>query len=1160
MLGLDVKRDTQTLKSLAGAASFMPSSSSTPFDTSMGGGGNRRSHKFAAQLAGRFFVSGAFEKATREKLQQAARGADGPGAKKPKVAEEIFRQRQALEIREDAERLVELEEKLREIQAKKEMRRRRDRERRRKKLEYTSACKIQRAVRYFFGFKIKNAVDTIVAFIRTNRASQAVAIGAWAAGVLRRFSTHCSLRFKERRRRRLEREKAAFERWTQMQQILAEKAAARESVSNDVVGDCIKQGFMRALTSHIKRLRETALTQKSISKQKKSTPIAKKGTPSGKGEAHLQFFLTEFDSGGPPAPSTSSPPLSVSRSVDSFNANRSPVEPRRPAVVDARNVPQLVGHDKKPSTLSHPAAAPGASQPDRTLASAPILDQADMAALLGEVEGEDVEDEELLRRQRIQALHDERQRKMLKERELRLVKLEQSKREKEAELTAKQAKELEDKERREAIRRAWLVNYEAEQVAKARMFSKTLADKDKIRKQEEKELKQMTSEDILKAQRAEEESRKRPPVPKLSRPKKAPSPSQEELELKRAEEAAAAELKRKQQEELVARSQAALMQRLALKKQAERLARQKEEEQERLRAEQKARVAAEAQQRLQRALELKLERDALGGVDDKDGASAADNSADATSSSKKATKGKTRKTKESRVSLKVPKEQLAAVEEWNHGVLPAGSDEAVGKGGAGELDEFQFEEFILHASKAVIEKRPLTKSAPPTAPNFETDNGRGSEDEAVEEEGGDRSEKGEEVQHDFADMLDDEASHYDWLDAFQVGGRDCLGATRGSNGEGGLDADADNVSELGEGEEAEDERARQDSRQSVDEESHAVFEDDEAYAPSREPQDENVVPQLGANVKHSKKYPGMKKGVKTGAKKKPPPQQQLRIPQSLKETPFYQAYVKHSRAQQPPPLHLQQPPQQSVAVPSAPKQRHKKGKVAELLEMVAKARKKLGHPANVSAPEEVFPDAGSSSSSVLQAPVLALSPRWMPPPQPSLEFFLSGRSKSLAAASSNKKKKGSNQQRESNSSATYDYDIYEAQRSIDASNEMALAFDSSPADDLPDVVVGGQEDRDDEEEEEGWNQHDEDEHERRLNQECDVLRQKLETQIGAMRKTTVAGPLPSVQGGGPLTASDALGFILSGGFENSAAARLLEQWAAEDAAQEEEGGGREVEE
>lgn len=1157
MLGLDVKRDTQTLKSLAGAASILPSSSSGPFDTSLGGGGNRRSHKFATQLAGRFFVSGAFEKATREKLQAAR--VEGPGAKKPKVAEEIFRQRQALEIREDAERLVELEEKLREIQAKKELRRRRDRERRRKKLEYTSACKIQRAVRYFFGFKIKNAVDTIIAFIRTNRASQAVAIGAWAAGVLLRFSTFCSLRFKERRRRRLEKEKAAFERWSQMQQVLTEKAAARESLSNDVVGDCIKQGFMRALTSHIKRLRVTAATQKTNVKQKKPTPVAKKGTPSGKGEAHLQFFLTEFDSGGAPAPSTSSPPLSVSRSVDSFSANRSPVDSRRPVVVDARNVPQLVGNEKKPPSLSHPASALPASQSDRALPSAPILDQADMVALLGEVEGGDADDEELLRRQRIQTLHDERQRRMLKERELRLAKLEQTKREKEAELIAKQAKELEDKERSEAIRKAWLVNYEAEQVAKARMFAKTLADKDKIRKQEEKELKQMTGEDALKAQRAEEESRKRPPVPKLSRPKKAPSPSQEELELKRAEEAVAVELKRKQQEELVARSQAALMQRLALKKQAERLMRQKEEEQEKQRAEQKARVAAEAQQRLQRALDLKLERDAFGGVDDKDGAFAADNSADAASSSKKATKGKTRKNKASHASLKVPQEQLAAVEEWNHGVLPARPDELGDGTGAGELDDFHFEEFILHASKAVIEKRPLTKSAPPTAPNFDTDNVRGGEDEAEEEEAGDQGEKdkaeeGEEVQHDFADMLDDEASHYDWLDAFQVGGRDCLGATRGSNGEGGLDADADHVSELGQDDEAEEEeRTRQDSRQSVDEESHAVFEDDDAYAPSRKPQDENVVPQLGANVKHSKKHLGLKKGIKTGAKKKPP-QQQLRIPQSLKETPFYQAYVKHSRAQQPPPLQLQQPQpqQQSVGVgkhgvPSAPSQKHKKGKVAELLEMVAKARKKLGHPTISSVPVEAFSDAGLSSSSVLQAPVLALSPRWMPPPQPSLEFFLNGRSKSLVAASSNKKKKIGNQQRESNSSVTYDYDIYEAQRSIDAS----LAFDSSPADDLLAVVVGGQEDRDDVEEEEGWNQHDEDEHERRLNEECDVLRQKLETQIGAMRETTVAGPLPSVQGG-PLTASDALGFILSGGFENSAAARLLEQWAAEDAAQEEE--------
>ena len=150
MLGLRVDSDVTVVRSLQGAAG------SSQFN-------NARSHKFATKLAGRFYESNTFQKHTKEVL--------GPdpiqiAQRKPKVAQAVFIQRQNQEIQQDSERLAELEEQLREIQKRKEMRRIRDRNRRKKKIEYLAVCKIQRTIRNFMLQKAQRAADLLVSFLR----------------------------------------------------------------------------------------------------------------------------------------------------------------------------------------------------------------------------------------------------------------------------------------------------------------------------------------------------------------------------------------------------------------------------------------------------------------------------------------------------------------------------------------------------------------------------------------------------------------------------------------------------------------------------------------------------------------------------------------------------------------------------------------------------------------------------------------------------------------------------------------------------------------------------------------------------------------------------------------------------------------------------------
>jgi hypothetical protein len=78
----------------------------------------------------------------------------------------VLEKKQREELRKEAQRLAELEEKLAEIQRIKEAKRKRDRARRKRKLEYLSAKCIQRHYRQYSSEKKRQSVDIIINFLR----------------------------------------------------------------------------------------------------------------------------------------------------------------------------------------------------------------------------------------------------------------------------------------------------------------------------------------------------------------------------------------------------------------------------------------------------------------------------------------------------------------------------------------------------------------------------------------------------------------------------------------------------------------------------------------------------------------------------------------------------------------------------------------------------------------------------------------------------------------------------------------------------------------------------------------------------------------------------------------------------------------------------------
>ena len=129
---------------------------------------NRKTYRFAERYSGRFFVSGV--SGSFAKYSKQLKETDKKYLKQEKkyVHEPVLEKHQKEELRRDAQRLVEMEEQLQQLQRMRELKRQRDRARRKKKLEYMSACCIQRCVRQFIQYrkdKSANILKTVLRYV-----------------------------------------------------------------------------------------------------------------------------------------------------------------------------------------------------------------------------------------------------------------------------------------------------------------------------------------------------------------------------------------------------------------------------------------------------------------------------------------------------------------------------------------------------------------------------------------------------------------------------------------------------------------------------------------------------------------------------------------------------------------------------------------------------------------------------------------------------------------------------------------------------------------------------------------------------------------------------------------------------------------------------------
>jgi len=133
------------------------------------GSQNRKTYRFAEKYHGRFFVSGvsgSFQKYTKQLKETDKKYLKNEKTEKKYTYEPLLEKHQKEELRREALRLLEMEEQLAKLQKMRELKRKRDRERRKKKLEFMSACCIQRNFRVYIQYKRNSSADVLISFLR----------------------------------------------------------------------------------------------------------------------------------------------------------------------------------------------------------------------------------------------------------------------------------------------------------------------------------------------------------------------------------------------------------------------------------------------------------------------------------------------------------------------------------------------------------------------------------------------------------------------------------------------------------------------------------------------------------------------------------------------------------------------------------------------------------------------------------------------------------------------------------------------------------------------------------------------------------------------------------------------------------------------------------
>ena len=280
----------------------------------------RRSYQFATKNYGKFYVSGisgSLEKHTKEKMEidrkfiKSNSNTTNTATNHSKyIVEPVLEKHQRDQLKRDALQLIQLEQKLLDIQRYKECKKRRNELRIRKRLEYNASMKIATAYLKYRDNKYSRAVQVLQSFLHVVTMKQSLSAAAWAARVIKRFAIFISYKWRRYLLFRDHIPAVVNRNWSLIEQV----SCMTVQLVRRQVDELVTRWFTIGLRS-ISRLLAYERKKKQKQKQQKKQqqllqlhPSSRKEKGTGKGwkrdkdkkhhehDDHLQFFLTEFDS------------------------------------------------------------------------------------------------------------------------------------------------------------------------------------------------------------------------------------------------------------------------------------------------------------------------------------------------------------------------------------------------------------------------------------------------------------------------------------------------------------------------------------------------------------------------------------------------------------------------------------------------------------------------------------------------------------------------------------------------------------------------------------------------------------------------------------------------------------------------------------------------
>lgn len=505
MLGLQTTYDMNTTMRLCAAANSNSNlSSSSGRSGSIGGSDakNSRSWKFSNHLYKAGFDNVVGQSSSLEKHTKVQKGMS-PAEKErkrrtnvvTKLAHEQFVDMQDQHALEDAERLKEVQNKLEDLQRRKGARIRRDRSRRQRKVQYMAARKIQ----YFFKFVMLDAKERAAKilrnFVRKVVNRNALSVASWASGVIARFAKYATRRWKTLKILRGLSSGMAHGMWDDLGGRAVAEIAGRKMVAKFVTFQSLRQGLTLVARKKIAHMREMSRQKKKEKRWGKARGVKKvAGMMSSPKKSP-----TSTSSKSPSPKGDRKGDTSFTHSEDS-DSSRSQMSP--PQTKDT--VEGLVQESKKnfvdPSHIpsANPAPDVNASQTDLSSMGMSMMDMNfDLAADLSDEEYDEDEELEREHREQMRQAHMAKQAAQERERQARLRAIEKAKVEREEEDRERELLERMRLEAAEQARQDWLDTQDAIRERRSKKMTRTRKFRAKEDKREAKEQVLMTAEDTM---------------------------------------------------------------------------------------------------------------------------------------------------------------------------------------------------------------------------------------------------------------------------------------------------------------------------------------------------------------------------------------------------------------------------------------------------------------------------------------------------------------------------------------------------------------------------------------------------------------------------------------------------------------------------------------